>query len=341
MLTLQFFKFLFLSAFFVAVLFPGFSFAGPSALPLPVIVSIAPQKYMLERIGGDAVSVTVLLEPGADPHSYEPGPSQMRGVAKAAAWFTIGVPFEAVWLPRIEGAVTNLRVISSLQGVRRLPFAEPVRTMADLRKALAEPATDPHQAHDHDFSARGATQSPQSDARRVADAHSHSHDGEDPHVWLSPAMVRAMLPCLAHELGGLMPDKAELFRANAAAFAAELEALDKELEARFRAIPPVKRVFLTFHPSWRYFAHAYRLIELSIEVDGKEPGPKSLKEIADIAKETGITTVFVEPQFPKASARAVANAIGASIVQADPLEEDLPALYRGMADKLLLSFGHE
>ena len=348
-----------LSLFSAGLLFFAFftapAFAAPQQTPL--VVSIAPQKYIMERLGGNAVSVAVLLKPGSDPHSYEPGPSQMRDVSKAAAWFTIGVPFEDAWLARIQGSAPKLRVISSIRGIRRLSFAEPVRTMADLHNELIELGKYQHREQRHDFQLRDGTEmftpGPEQQGSQPMhshsheshahshDGHSHAHQGDDPHVWLSPAAVRAMLPTLAAELGALMPDKTEFFNANAKAFDAELEALDHTLEARFSAIPPLKRVFLTFHPSWRYFAHNYQLIELAIEIDGKEPGPRSLKAVTDLAKKLGITTVFVEPQFPRASAKAVADAIGAVVVEADPLEEDLMNLYRTMADKLLHSFNHE
>lgn len=325
------------------------AFAAPK--PLPITVSIAPQKYIMERIGGSAVAVSVLLKPGSDPHSYEPGPSQMRGISRAAAWFTIGVPFEDAWLPRIKGAAPNLRVISSIQGIRRLPFGEPVRTLADLHQELIELGKYQHREQRHDFHPReGAEVFEKRNAgsghghdgySHSQEGHGHSHDGDDPHVWLSPTAVRAMLPSLARELGDLMPDRGEFFRANARAFDAELDALDRELEARFNSVPPLKKVFLTFHPSWRYFAHTYQLVELAIETDGKEPGPRSLKAITDLAKSLGITTIFVEPQFSRAAAAAVAQAIGASVVEADPLEENLMDLYRNMARKLLTSFNHE
>lgn len=336
---------IFLATAFVAVLLAGPAYAASSSR-LPVVVSIPPQKYMLERIAGDAVSVSVLLKPGSDPHAYEPGPAQMRAIASAAAWFTIGVPFEDAWQHRISGAAKNLRVISTVTGIRRLPHSEPVRTMADLHKSLIDLGRYQHREQRHDFTLREGTEAFQrgetgSGPNSRNHGNSHAHDEDDPHVWLSPAAVRAMLPALVRELGSLMPDNIERFTANAAAFDAELAALDDELEERFSGVPPLKRVFLTFHPSWGYFAHNYQLIELSIEADGKEPGPRSLKAVTDMAKKLGITTVFVEPQFFKASARAVADAIGAYIVEADPLEEDLLALYRRMADKLLTSFNHD
>lgn len=345
--------------------------AGPAATaraeaPLPVVVSIAPQKYMLERIAGNRVAVTVLVRPGADPHSYEPTPAQMRACAGARAWFTIGVPFEDVWLPRIRSAAPNLVVFSTISRIKRLRFADDALLLEDLRLSRkagdhsatpvqAPPAGSPPDAkpeshadgddhhHDHHGDAAGhghdhGDEAGHDHADAAGHSHAHGDEAEDPHVWLSPMLVRDMLPDMARELGRLMPEQAAEFRANAKAFAAELETLDENLAGRFADVPRNKRVFLTFHPSWRYFAHNYGLTELAIEVEGKEPGPQSMKEIIDAAKAYGIRTIFVEPQFPRAAAEAIAANIGARVVTVDPLAEDLPATYNDLANKLMESF---
>ena len=323
--------------------------AGPAATaraeaPLPVVVSIAPQKYMLERIAGDRVAVTVLVRPGADPHSYEPTPAQMRACAAARAWFTIGVPFEDVWLPRIRSAAPNLAVFSTISRIKRLRFADDALLLEDLRLSRkagehsAAPGQTPpaNRPPDKEHESHAAGDDHHHDHQ--ADAAGHGHEAEDPHVWLSPMLVRDMLPGMARELGRLLPERAAEFRANARAFAAELEALDETLAGRFADVPRNKRVFLTFHPSWRYFAHNYGLTELAIEVEGKEPGPQSMKEVIDTARTYGIRTIFVEPQFPGAAAEAIAANIGARVVTVDPLAEDLPATYNDLANKLMESF---
>lgn len=151
-------------------------------------------------------------------------------------------------------------------------------------------------------------------------------------------LVREMLPHITRELGLLLPERKAELRRKAAELSDELEALDAQLADKFSAFPPERRVFITFHPSWGYFAHNYQLTELSIEIGGKEPGPKTLKQVMDAARAHGIKTVFVEPQFPKSSAEAVANGISAKIVIADPLAENLLELYKDMADKLIASF---
>lgn len=328
--------------------------AGPAGTalakaPLPVVVSIAPQKYMLERIAGDSVAVTVLVRPGADPHSYEPTPAQMRACAGARVWFTIGVPFEDVWLPRIQSAAPNLAVFSTISRIKRLRFADDALLLEDLRLSrkagenaaapAVPPASKPSPGEEHEHADEAGHQHDyQADAAGHEHHHDHGDEAEDPHVWLSPMLVRDMLPDMARELGRLLPEQAAEFRANAKAFAAELEALDETLAGRFADVPRNKRVFLTFHPSWRYFAHNYGLTELAIEVEGKEPGPQSMKEIINTAKAYGIRTIFVEPQFPRAAAEAIAANIGARVVTVDPLAEDLPATYTDLANKLMESF---
>ena len=338
--------------------------AGPAGTalakaPLPVVVSIAPQKYLLERIAGERVAVTVLVKPGADPHSYEPSPAQMRFCAAARAWFTIGVPFEDVWLPRIQSAAPNLTVISTISRIKRLRFADDALLLADLELIRKEKNSPPLPS----APSNGTIASPEVPSTRVDSAGTEEHhvhtaaqtessanppasghteeahaDGEDPHVWLSPMLVRDMLPNIAKEMGKLLPQHATEFRAKAETFAAELEELDGRLADRFSEFPREKRVFLTFHPSWRYFAHNYGLTELSIEVEGKEPGPQSMKDIVDAAKAHGIRSIFIEPQFPKAAAQAIADTLGATVVVIDPLAEDVIKLYTDVADKLLESF---
>ena len=301
--------------------------------PLPVVVSIAPQKYLVERIAGNTVSVSVLVTPGSDPHSYEPTPAQMKDCANAALYFTIGLPFEDAWLPRLGGAVKDLKVASMIKGIQRLPSTD-----ADGHPAGAHEEKSDHgkkEAHDADDHGHGHSRE---HGDSPAHGHGHTHEGEDPHVWLSPMLVRAMLPGIARELGRALPGQAPLFRANAEKLSAELEALDAELAQKFNAVPPDKRVFLTFHPAWRYFAYNYGLRELSIEVEGKEPGPKTMKAVVDAARTYGLTVIFAEPQFPKATAQAIAANIGAKVETLDPLAEDLPANLRHVSDILLASF---
>ena len=83
-----------------------------SANGLPVFVSILPQKYFVQQIGRDMVNVRVMVQPGASPATYEPKPRQMADLSKTKIYFSIGVPFEKVWLNRILS--TNSKTIKQM-----------------------------------------------------------------------------------------------------------------------------------------------------------------------------------------------------------------------------------
>ena len=79
---------------------------------------------------------------------------------------------------------------------------------------------------------------------------------------------------------------------------------------------------MVFHPAWGYFARAYGLQQVPIEIEGKNPKPALLKELIVHAREKGIRVVFVQPQFSTKSAEIVAREIGGRVAFADPLAED-------------------
>ena len=83
-----------------------------------ISVSILPQKYFIEKIAGDDFNINVLIPPGASPATYEPTPSQMKGVAKSIAYFKIGhIPFEYAWLNNLIEGAGEIKVIDLSKGI--------------------------------------------------------------------------------------------------------------------------------------------------------------------------------------------------------------------------------
>ena len=78
---------------------------------LSVFVSIPPQKYLVERIGGARVRVDVMLKPGQAPETYDPAPRQIAMLATAQVYFRIGVPFERHWLDTIASQNLEMQVV--------------------------------------------------------------------------------------------------------------------------------------------------------------------------------------------------------------------------------------
>ena len=180
----------------------------------------------------------------------------------------------------------------------------------------AEPHTDDQHSDEHAIDARH-------DDHHNHDAHAADHayaDETDPHVWTSPPLVRHMVGVIRDKLSALAPAHAAAFARNHDAFVAELEALDRELHALLD--PLLNRKFMVFHPAWGYFANTYRLTQVPIEREGKEPGARALAALIEQAKQEKIKVVFVQLQFDKRHARQVAQAIGGAVIAVDPLAAD-------------------
>lgn len=99
-----------------------------------VVVTIAPQAEFAEQIGGDKVKVTVMVPPGADPHTYEPLPSQLKDLETAQLYLMVGSPleFEISWMDNIRAANPRMKIINTSQGIEIIPYS------------LNEEGPDPH-----------------------------------------------------------------------------------------------------------------------------------------------------------------------------------------------------
>ena len=264
--------------------------AGPSAF-----VSIQPQKYFVERIGGDAVDVKVMVDPGAHPAVYEPSPRQMAALSRADLYFAAGVPFEDAWLKKIQAANPDLKIVHTDDWIQKQPIDRNGRTKGD---------------------------------------HDHAHGNKDPHIWLSPPLVMIQARHILTALSQADPDNADTYEANGQKFISELAQLDTRLRQMF-AHGSGGRRFLVFHPSWGYFASAYGLEQIPVEISGKAPKAADIQRLITLARKNDIQTVLIQPQISSKSAETIARAIDGQVVSADPLAENWPENLVEVAGKIL------
>ncbi|MGQ9796840.1 metal ABC transporter solute-binding protein, Zn/Mn family [Desulfosoma sp.] len=283
-----------------------------SAGPLKVFVTLAPQKEIVERLGGDRVQVMVLVPAGADPHTFEPSPAHMKTLAESSLFFPIGVPLEKNLIARIKSLNSQLHIVPMDRGLPKRFFTE--HRQDDKMPGSVKAET----GHEH-----GDAKAKVGSAQRTASSHEHhAHAaGEpDPHVWLSPPLVMAMARTTVLALMEADPENRVGYEARYKNFLSDVAALDLEIHTIFQdAKPP--RVFYVFHPSWGYFADAYGLEQVAVESEGKEAKPAHLKDIISSARRLGVKTLFVQPQFSTRSAEMVAREIGARLEVIDPLAE--------------------
>ena len=164
---------------------------------IDVFVSIAPQRDFVEQVGGDRVAVHVMVGPGQSPELFEPTPRQMALLARADLYFSIGMPFEASWLPAVRRNNPDLKIVPCC--------AE-----------LAKLAGHGHGGHEHA---------------------GHGHDsGMDPHVWTDPNNVIAIAGLIAEALAAHDTTHARDYRRAERAFTEKLRALDSLITARMAAL---------------------------------------------------------------------------------------------------------
>jgi zinc transport system substrate-binding protein len=335
------------SAFRIIPIFLAFLFLSPAFSiakePMTVFVSILPQKHFVERIGGDRVSVQVMVSPGASPATYEPKPRQMAAISKARLYFAVGAPFESVWLDRIASTNPEMNIVRTQDGIEKRAMAAHHHGHgddSDHGHGHDHSADDSHQGHDHgDHADHDHANHGHAEKGHERDHHGHAAHSEekeaggipDPHIWLSPPLVMQQARNILDALAEADPDGRSDYATRYREFISEVVDVDLYLMKKFAA-PDAKGQFMVYHPSWGYFADAYGLTQIPVELEGKAPKPAQLQGLIERAREDGVRIVFVQPQFSKRSAETIAKAIDGEVVEVDPLAENWGENLRSVAD---------
>ena len=244
------------------------------------IVSILPVKFFVDKIGGEYVNAHVLIPPGTNPTTYDPKPKDIIFIKKSEVYFKIGVPFERIWTKKIKNMNHNLKIIELYKNVKRIPMSNRYK--------------------DTEFNTTYA-----------------SEDFLDPHIWLSPTYVRFILLEIRDFFIQFDRKNKDYYLQNYFDLIKQINKLESDLIVLFSNVKT--RYFLVFHPSWGYFARDFGLIQVPIELEGKEPSFREVSSLISFARNKGIKVVFVQPQFSKRIARIIASKINGKIEEIDPL----------------------
>ena len=258
---------------------------------ITICVSIQPQAFFAERIGGNHVQVHTLIPAGRDPHLFEPDPQQIVTLASSRLFFKIGIPFEKYFLNKITAFNKTIDVIDCTRGIT-------------LRKIK-----DEHYHQPHPDSLSGEKEEVQ------------HHQDADLHIWLGVNQIKTIAANITEALVKTDPDNAADYRKNHADFLKDLDAVNTDIT---RILAPYKgRKIFVFHPAFGYFAETYGLVQEPIELEGKSPSPKQIGQIITKARHDNVKVIFIQSQFDSKSAQTIAKAIGGSVVSMDPLARDV------------------
>lgn len=260
-----------------------------------VVVSIPPLAEFVEKIGGDKVSVSVMVPPGASPHTYEPSPVQLVEVGESRIYVKVGTPidFELVWLDKILSVNKDMLIVDASKGVE----------LIDIKSGSG------HIEENEPRSGRF-----------------------DPHIWLSPRNAKTMVDNIYKGLIKTDPANEDYYSTREKGYLQELDSLDRDIGQILSVIK--NRRFMVYHPAWGYFARDYNLEEIPVEAEGKEPTAKDIQHLIDQARKYDIKIIFVSPQFNVKSAEVIAREIKGRVIFIDPLDKDYIASLRKLAQEI-------
>lgn len=270
---------------FIVILIAVFlSFAHASfAEKIKVVASIHPLGDVTKQVGKDRVSVKVMLPPAASPHTFEPTPLDMLEIQNSKVFVKAGAGLE-FWAEKMMQASSN----------RNLIIVDATSGLSLIR-------------HIHSHAGEG-----------VSGGKEHP-ESADPHVWLDPVLMKAVVDKIQNALSKADPGGETYYRENAEKYKKDLDALHSEIMNRVKSFR-VKE-YITFHPAWNYFSKRYGLRVAGVieESPGREPSPKHIAKIINEIKRINSKIVFAEPQFNPKIAEVIAKEAGAKVLFLDPI----------------------
>ena len=315
--------------------------------PLRVVTSIFPQHDFIRQIAGDKVELTMLLSPGAESHSFEPTPRDIITLNNADLFIYVYGGAE-VWVYPILASLEreNIYTVALVDLVETVD-QEIVEGMEDGHHHHHD--HDHHHGHSHDHSRdehhHDHDHSHQHDEHEHSRDHGHEHDHDhdydpyhdedehshdhghenghdhghhlDEHVWTSPRNAIIIVEQLTEILAQLDPDNADFFRANAAAYITELEALDQAF-AEVVAGGVRRTIVVGDRFPFRYLADAYGLsyhAAFTGCATDTQASPATIAFLINKVNEENIPVVFHIEFSCRQIVNVVAEATGARILE--------------------------
>lgn len=255
------------------LILPELAAAELNGDPLRVVATTSIIGDVVAQVGGEAIALTTLMEPGQDPHSYEPAARQLTAVADAHVIFVNGWNLEEGLSDDLETIGENAPIVPISANIEPLAFGE----------------GDPdHEGEEHE----------EDEAHQEDEAHEHDHSGVDPHVWFSIHNVEQWVENAEQILSDLDPANAATYQSNAAAYLADLEELEEYADAQLSQIPEENRDLVTNHGAFSYFAHEYDFSVLGTVIPGMstmaEPSASDLADLIGVMEEHDACVIFTE-----------------------------------------------
>ena len=241
-----------------------------AADPMPIVTGNTIVHDLTLRIGGDRISASCLLQPGMDPHMYQPVPVDVKKLAAAKLVIINGLGFEG-WF---EGLAKEAKFAGTL--VVATTGLVPLKMKDDEHEHAGHAQTDKQEHAGH---AKGA-------------------DGlvDDPHAYNSIANGTRYAENIRDALSAADPAGTESYRTRAAVVIEELRATDAWAKKQFASIPKPQRKIITNHDALQYFAKEYgfEILAPNTALEDSQPSAQDIAALVQFIRTNGVKGVFLE-----------------------------------------------
>ena len=269
---------------------------------LQVVATFSILGDLVRNVGGDAITLQVIVGPDGDAHTFEPSPEQIGWIADADLIIENGLGFEP-WLDDMVSASG-----SSASRVVATAAITPInRADEEDAEAHAEETVTGEEHDNHE------------------EEGDHDHGEFDPHVWQDVQNAILQVGTIRDGLSGADPAQAARFAGNAEAYLIELQALDAWVRDAVESLPVDQRILFTSHDAFGYFAQAYGFTILgtalgAISTEAADPSAGEIARLIDAIKASGVPAIFLETNENDDLMEQIASDAGVTL--APPLHGD-------------------
>ena len=272
---------------------------------LNVLATTPMMGEFVSQVGGDNISLTVLMPPEANPHTYDPSPQDATTIAEADLIFFTGLKYEpAPLLKLLESSACSPEVLAEVgESVFPVEFKEG-----------GHDDHDDHGEEGHDDEEEG-----HDDDEEGHDGHEgHGHGAYDPHFWFDPNRVSYAAEYIEGKLIQYDSTNEESYKTLTDTFTSELKGLVNEVIELIGMIPSGNRKLITTHESLGYLEAKFGLEVLATIIpsldSSDEVSPSDLVEVIEVIEEEGVKVMFVESETPSVYAETLAQETGITLV---------------------------
>ncbi|NLF50383.1 MAG: zinc ABC transporter solute-binding protein [Leptolinea sp.] len=267
------------------------SSTSPEATGIKVTAAESFIADIAQNVAGDRFVVDTLIPLGMDLHAFEPIPSDMARLAESDVVIINGGGLEG-WLEDvIANSGGDFRVIEASAGLQ---------------------SRDPN--HGHEEQGENETHEGQEEENEEG----HHHGDIDPHFWLDPINTIQYVENIRFGLIEADPEGKDIYTKNAENYIHQLTELDAFIRQQVETIPVEKRLIVTNHENFGYFADRYGFEVVGTIIPsvntGSSPSAQQLARLIDDIRDTGVSAIFLETGINRQMAEQVSAETNIKVV---------------------------